>query len=236
MNESNHDLRNQATPIRVLVADDHIVTRHGLSMLCHNAEGIEVVAEAADGDQAITLVEEWLPDVVLMDVDMPRCDGIEATKRIHRDHPTVEVIILTDHEDAETIFEAIKAGAMGYLPKSATLEEIHSAIKIVADGGAVFDPAHAVQAFKLLDQFVRWDTKARSGPAEYDLLTPRELTILVDVMDGMTVTQIAAARRISRRTVSAHMSNIYRKLHVNNRVDAVRYARLAYPATPLPAA
>lgn len=163
-------------------------------------------------------------------------DRCRLVKRIHRDHPTVEVIILTDHEDAETIFEAIKAGAMGYLPKSATLEEIHSAIKIVADGGAVFDLAHAVQAFKLLDQFVRWDTNTRSGPAEYDLLTPRELTILVDVMDGMTVAQIAAARRISRRTVSAHMSNIYCKLHVNNRVDAVRYARLAYPATPLAAA
>jgi two-component system, NarL family, response regulator LiaR len=125
---------------------------------------------------------------------------------------------------------------MGYLPKSATLDDIHSAVKTVADGGAVFDPVQAVQACKLLDQFVRWDQRTRFGAPVYDPLTVRELTILLDMSDGMSVPQIAAARQISRRTVSAHMSNIYRKLHVNNRVDAVDYARRAYPARPLPAA
>jgi DNA-binding NarL/FixJ family response regulator len=240
MNGSNQDHRNPPAPIRVLVADDHTITRHGLSMLCHNADGVELVAEAADGNEAIKLLKECRPNVVLMDIDMPHCNGIEATRRIHQDHPAVGVIILTAHKEAETTleaykeaettFEALKAGAMGCLSKSATLEEIRSAVKAVADGGAVFD---AVQAVNLMDQFNSWSTKTRRRPETYAHLTPREFIILADLSDGMTVAQIANKRRISPRTVSTHLGNIYRKLHVNNWVDAVKYAPWATTARPL---
>jgi DNA-binding NarL/FixJ family response regulator len=250
MNESNQDHRNPAAPIRVLVADDHTITRHGLSMLCRNADGIELVAEAADGNEAIKLVKECRPNVVLMDIDMPHCNGIEATRLIHQDYPAVGVIILTAHKEAETTlealkeaettlealkeaettFEALKAGAMGCLPKSARLDEIRSAVKAVADGGAVFD---AVQAVNLMDQFNSWGTKTRCRPEAYAHLTVSEFTILADLSDGMTVAQIANKRRISPRTVSTHLGNIYRKLHVNNWVDAVKYAPWATTARPL---
>jgi DNA-binding NarL/FixJ family response regulator len=184
---------------RVLVVDDHSVTRHGVVLLCTAAEGVEVIGEAADGNEAIERVGELLPDVVLMDVDMPRRDGISATKQIRQDHPNVGVVVLTVHEDQETIFEAIKAGASGYLPKSATLDDIRSAVKAVAAGGSFLDP---VQARKLLHQFNRY----------------------ADETKGLTSRQIASQLVISERTVNTHIGNIYRKLHVNNRVDAVREA------------
>jgi DNA-binding NarL/FixJ family response regulator len=218
----------------VLVADDHIVTRHGLSMLCRNVEGVEVVVEAADGYEAIRLVEELQPDVVLMDINMPRCDGIEATQQIHRDHPDVGVIILTAYdEEDETILRAMRAGVVGCLSKSAPLHDICSAVKTVANGGAHFDP---VQACVLLRKFFCYADRTKVGPPVYDLLTLSELRILCEMSTGMTGPQIADKLGIRPRTVSAHMSNIYRKLHVNNRVDAMRYAQRAYPASMLPEA
>jgi DNA-binding NarL/FixJ family response regulator len=192
------------TPTKVLVVDDHSVTRHGVVLLCTAAEGVEVIGEASDGNEAIARVTELLPDVVLMDVDMPRRDGISATKQIRQDHPSVGVVVLTVHEDQETIFEAIKAGASGYLPKSATLDDIRSAVKAVAAGGSFLDP---VQARKLLHQFNRYADETKALLAE-----------------GLTSRQIASQLVISERTVNTHIGNIYRKLHVNNRVDAVREA------------
>ena len=111
MSEANND--ENGAPTKVLVVDDHSVTRHGVVLLCENAEGVEVIGQASDGNEAIQQVADLLPDVVLMDVDMPRRDGISATKQIRQDHPSVGVVVLTVHEDQETIFEAIKAGASG---------------------------------------------------------------------------------------------------------------------------
>src|SRR6266540_2696551 len=208
-------------PTRVLVVDDHSVTRHGVVLLCTAAEGVEVIGEAADGNEAIERVGELLPDVVLMDVDMPRRDGISATKQIRQDHPNVGVVVLTVHEDQETIFEAIKAGASGYLPKSATLDDIRSAVKAVAAGGSFLDP---VQARKLLHQFNRYADETKAAADIYYLLTGREREILALLAEGLTSRQIASQLVISERTVNTHIGNIYRKLHVNNRVDAVREA------------
>jgi DNA-binding NarL/FixJ family response regulator len=209
------------TITRVFVVDDHTVTRHGIVLLCEAAEGIEVVGEASNGHEAVERVPELLPDIVLMDVDMPKLSGIEATRQIRQTYPSVGVVILTVHENQETVFEAIKAGASGYLPKSSSLDEIRSAVKAVAAGGSFLDP---VQARKLLSQFNRYAAETKAAADMYYLLTAREREILVLLSEGMTSRQIASQLVISERTVNTHIGNIYRKLHVNNRVDAVREA------------
>jgi DNA-binding NarL/FixJ family response regulator len=156
-----------------------------------------------------------------MDVDMPRRDGISATREIRQQHPSIGVVVLTVHEDQETIFEAIKAGASGYLPKSASLDEIQHAVKAVAAGGSFLDP---IQARKLLHQFNRYADETKAAADIYYLLTGREREILALLAQGLTSRQIASQLVISERTVNTHIGNIYRKLHVNNRVDAVREA------------
>jgi DNA-binding NarL/FixJ family response regulator len=211
----------EETTTRVMVVDDHAVTRHGVVLLCNAADGIEVVGEASDGQEAIERIGRIMPDVVLMDVDMPRRDGISATREIRQLHPSIGVVVLTVHEDQETIFEAIKAGASGYLPKSATLDEIQRAVKAVAAGGSFLDP---IQARKLLHQFNRYADETKAAADIYYLLTGREREILALLAEGLTSRQIASQLVISERTVNTHIGNIYRKLHVNNRVDAVREA------------
>jgi DNA-binding NarL/FixJ family response regulator len=211
----------EETTTRVMVVDDHAVTRHGVVLLCNAAEGIEVVGEASDGQEAIDRIGRIMPDVVLMDVDMPRRDGISATREIRQLHPSIGVVVLTVHEDQETIFEAIKAGASGYLPKSSSLDEIQHAVKAVAAGGSFLDP---VQARKLLHQFNRYADETKAAADIYYLLTGREREILALLAQGLTSRQIASQLVISERTVNTHIGNIYRKLHVNNRVDAVREA------------
>jgi len=206
---------------RVFVVDDHTVTRHGIVLLCEAAEGIEVVGEASDGLEAVERVPDLLPDIVLMDVEMPRLGGIEATRQIRQNYPSVGVVILTVHENAETVFEAIKAGASGYLPKSSSLDEIRAAVKAVAAGGSFLDP---VQARRLLSQFNKYAAETKAAAEIYYLLTAREREILSLLSEGMTSRQIASQLVISERTVNTHIGNIYRKLHVNNRVDAVREA------------
>ena len=155
MSDASNEASNQqnGAPTKVLVVDDHSVTRHGVVLLCTAAEGVEVIGEASDGNEAIARVTELLPDVVLMDVDMPRRDGISATKQIRQDHPSVGVVVLTVHEDQETIFEAIKAGASGYLPKSATLDDIRALMTLVEEGveGAIAGTALYEGRFSLED-------------------------------------------------------------------------------------
>jgi DNA-binding NarL/FixJ family response regulator len=206
---------------RVMVVDDHAVTRHGVVLLCNAAEGIEVVGEASDGQEAVERIGRIMPDVVLMDVDMPRRDGISATREIRQLHPSIGVVVLTVHEDQETIFEAIKVGASGYLPKSASLDEIQRAVKAVATGGSFLDP---IYARKLLQEFNRYADETKAAADIYYLLTGREREILALLAEGKTSRQIATQLVISERTVNTHIGNIYRKLHVNNRVDAVREA------------
>jgi len=220
VSEANNE--ENGTPTKVLVVDDHSVTRHGVVLLCTAAEGVEVIGEASDGNEAIARVTELLPDVVLMDVDMPRRDGISATKQIRQDHPSVGVVVLTVHEDQETIFEAIKAGASGYLPKSATLDDIRSAVKAVAAGGSFLDP---VQARKLLHQFNRYADETKAAADIYYLLTGREREILALISEGLGNADIGERLKISEKTVRNHVSNLFDKLGVWTRAQAIVFAR-----------
>jgi DNA-binding NarL/FixJ family response regulator len=219
------DSQPSESTTKVLVVDGHSVTRHGMVLLCMASEGVEVIGEASDGNEAIQRVNELLPDVVLMEVDLPRRDGISATKQIRQDHPSVGVVVLTMHEDQETIFEAIKAGASGYLPKSATLDDIRSAVQAVAAGGSFLDP---VQARKLLHQFNRYDDEEKAAAdqtkavADAYQLDRRERKIMLLLGEGLSSQQIASDLRVSEQTVNTYIDNIYRKVRTKEQVKVER--------------
>src|SRR5687768_8308322 len=160
---------------RVIVADDHAVTRHGVRLLVDGLEGVEVVGEASTGNEAIELAKELRPDVILMDLDMPELGGLEATRRIRAEQPDVAVLILTVHEDGEAVYEAIRAGANGYLPKASSLTEIRSAFDALASGGAFMSPSVAGAALGYLS---RKAEDAHKAAAATDMTTPREREIL----------------------------------------------------------
>lgn len=182
-------------------------------------DDLEVVGEASDGAEALKLVESTLPDVVLIDVIMPNKDGIEATKEIKELFPKVGVVVLSGHDERQFIFDALKAGASGYLLKTAELDEVIATVKSVARGEAKLDPALASQ---VLTEF---QTYQRAEVSEvYQPLTPREKEILQLMSDGLPNKTIAARLNISERTVTTHVANIYSKLHVNNRVSAIQEA------------
>ncbi|MEV6262068.1 response regulator transcription factor [Streptomyces sp. NPDC051784] len=208
---------------RVVVADDQSVVREGIVMLLGLLPDIEVVGAAKDGDEAVALVAEKSPDVVLMDLRMPRCDGVEATRRIRRDHPGTQVVVLTTFADDDSLFTALQAGARGYLTKDARGEEIAQAIQAVLAGDAGLSPK--VQS-RLLERVTA--QVAASGappPAELpDSLTPREVEVLVLIADGLSNTEIARALHISRATVKTHINNLFAKTGARDRTGAVRYA------------
>ncbi len=209
-------------PIRVLIADDQALIREGLEMLLGLSPGIEVVATANDGDQAIRLVAEVKPDVVLMDLRMPRCDGVEATRRIVREHPSTHVVVLTTYADDESIFGALEAGAMGYLTKDAGAREIQEAIRTVHSGEALLDPT--VQ--RRLIQQVRGMPARRSSsePAYPDGITSREAEVLCLIAEGLSNSEIAQRLVVSEATVKTHINNIFSKAELRDRAQAVVYA------------
>ncbi|WP_344466656.1 response regulator transcription factor [Kitasatospora kazusensis] len=205
-------------PIRVLVADDQTVVREGIVMLLGLLPGIEVVGAAADGEEAVRLVERYGPDVVLMDLRMPRCDGVEATRRIRTAHPATEVVVLTTYADDESLFPALQAGARGYLTKDAGGEEIARAIADVRSGAAGLSPQ--VQR-RLLERL----SAAPAGPAELpDGLTAREAEVLALIADGLSNTEIAQQLFVSPATVKTHINNLFAKTAVRDRAQAVAYA------------
>jgi DNA-binding NarL/FixJ family response regulator len=209
-------------PIGILVVDDHAISRSGVVQLCNLIVGARVIAEAGTGEDALELAREHAPEVVLMDVEMPGAmNGIEATRRIKSELPNTAVIMLTVHEDREVIFEAIKAGASGYLPKSSPLDRIQYAVKVVSQGGSFLE---AALARKVLDQFTRYAEEARAAADVFSLLTPREREVVIELSNGSSARQIASKLSISERTVNTHIGNTYRKLQVNNRVEAVQEA------------
>ncbi|HVL65386.1 MAG TPA: response regulator transcription factor [Actinomycetota bacterium] len=205
--------------VRVVLVDDHDLLRRGIRMMLETEEGIEVVGEAADGDAALRLVEDEAPDVVIMDVVMPGKDGIDATKEIKDRHPNVGVVVLSGHDERQFVFDALKAGASGYLLKTSDLDEVVTTVKAVARGEASLDPNLASQVLSEFQQYQKADTAEVFQP-----LTPREREILKYMSDGLPNKTIASRLRISERTVTTHVANIYSKLHVNNRVSAIQEA------------
>jgi DNA-binding NarL/FixJ family response regulator len=180
---------------------------------------IEVVGEGSDGAEALEIVERTLPDVVLIDVIMPNKDGIETTREIKDAFPKVEVVVLSGHDEEQFVFDAVKAGASGYLLKTAELEEVVKTVRAAAKGAPQLDPG---LADKMLNEF---QTYQKHEVAEvFQPLTPREKEILGRMSDGLPNKTIASRLSISERTVTTHVANIYSKLHVNNRVSAVQEA------------
>ncbi|MEW1719207.1 response regulator transcription factor [Streptomyces sp. NPDC093109] len=205
---------------RVIVADDQSVVREGIVMLLGLLPGIEVVGAAGDGEEAVALVAELAPDVVLMDLRMPRCDGVEATRRIRRDHPGTQVVVLTTYADDDSLFAALQAGARGYLTKDAQGEEIVRAVEDVMAGQAGLAPA--VQR-RLLERVTA--PPARPAPVELpDGLTAREAEVLSLVAEGLSNKEIAQRLHIGAATVKTHINNLFAKTGVRDRAQAVRYA------------
>ena len=204
--------------VKVLLVDDHDLLRRGIRTMLET-EGIDVVGEASDGTKVLEMVEELLPDVVLIDVIMPNKDGIEATREIKDNHPNIGVVVLSGHDDQQFVFDALKAGASGYLLKTAELDEVVATVRSVAAGEGRLDP---VLASKVLSEFQSYQ---KADVAEvYQPLTPREREILQLMSEGLPNKTIANRLSISERTVTTHVANIYSKLHVNNRVSAIQEA------------
>jgi len=209
-------------PARVVVADDQTVVREGIVMLLGLLSGIEVVGAAADGNEAVRLVAELAPDVVLMDLRMPRCDGVEATRRIRAEHPGTQVVVLTTFADDASLFPALRAGARGYLTKDAGGDEIVRAVESVLSGDAGLSPS--IQR-RLLERLSEPEPQPQSGPAEPpDGLTARETEVLLLIAEGLTNQEIARALHVSTATVKTHINNLFAKTGLKDRAQAVRYA------------
>jgi DNA-binding NarL/FixJ family response regulator len=209
-------------PMQLLVADDSEAFRAGLAALVASVDGMAVAGEAANGDDAVAQALELQPDVVLMDLNMPGRNGIEATRAIVSSAPHIAVLVLTMHEDDESVFAAIQAGARGYLIKGARQVELLRAVRAVADGGAVFGPAIAR---RMVDFFA---AAAQAGTAAaFPELTAREREVLELVARGRANAQIAEQLGLSAKTVRNNVSNIFTKLQVVDRAQAIVKAREA---------
>jgi two-component system response regulator NreC len=203
----------------LLLVDDHQIVRAGLRMLFSAEPEVEIVGEASSGEEAVTMVEALLPDVVLMDVAMPGIGGVEATRRIKAAQPQVAVLALTMHEDEEYFFEMLGAGASGYVPKRAAPDDLMSAIRIVRQGDVYIYPSLA----RLLVKDFLHRSEA-SAPETREELTAREQEVLTFIAEGYSNREIADVLVISVKTVDRHRENIMRKLQLHNRVELVKYA------------
>jgi len=207
-------------PIRILLADDHRLFRQGMRQICEILGGFEVVGEAENGEEAVHLAQELQPDVILMDVQMPVLDGVEATRLITENNLAIRVIILTMYRQDRYVFEAIKAGARGYLLKDADEQELVEVVRAVHRGEALIDSA---LASKVLDEFRRLSQMTvEEGVVES--LTPGELEVLRLVAQGADNKTIGERICLSESTVANRLSTIYQKLHVNNRTQAALVA------------
>jgi DNA-binding NarL/FixJ family response regulator len=209
--------------IRVLIADDQRVVRDGLVMLVGLLDGVEVVATASDGVEAVEGAEREQPDVVLIDLRMPNMDGAEATRRIRSALPGTQVLVLTTYADDDSLFPALQAGARGYLTKDASAEEIEQAIRAVAEGRTHLDPAVQARLVAAVLDAEPVETVAGSEQLP-DELTPREVETLKLIAAGLSNAEIADALVVSDATVKTHINRVFRKTAVRDRAQAVRYA------------
>jgi DNA-binding NarL/FixJ family response regulator len=229
-----------AGPVRVLLADDQRVVREGLALLLGLLPEVEVAGVAADGDEALELAAQLRPDVVLMDLRMPRRDGIEATRLLHQRDPEIAVIALTTYADDRSVIEALQAGARGYLTKDAGAAEIEQALRQVRSGQAAIDPAvqrHVVDAIAEMPagrpsagrsaarRSAGGHAGGGAGKAELpDGLTPREAEVLTLIADGLSNAEIAARLVLSEATVKSHINHLLAKISARDRAQAVSYA------------
>lgn len=228
MNDESHS----TPPIRVLLADDHDILRQGLRLLLSIQSDMQVVGEARTGSEAVTMVENLKPDVVVMDISMAEMDGLEACRLIRRSHPTTQVLILTMHESEEYFLQALRMGAAGYLVKKAAPTELHMAIRAVAQGDAFLYPglAKALIGAYLAHEAApaspnpTYPSKPSSLAQELLALTPREMEVLTLVAEGRTNQEIADQLVLSIKTVQAHRANVMEKLELHDITQLVRFA------------
>jgi two-component system NarL family response regulator len=214
--------RSADQSLRVLIVDDHALFRRGLHMVLKQEPDIEVVGEAADGHEAVGKAQELMPDVILMDVRMPKRSGIEATQKIKELLPHVKILMLTISDEEADLYEAIKAGASGYLLKEISIDEVADAVRSVWAGQSRISPSMAA---KLLTEFAAMSKRAEERqqlPAPR--LTDREMEVLTLVAQGLNNRDIAKDLFISENTVKNHIRNILEKLHLHSRMEAVVYA------------
>ena len=206
--------------VRILLADDHRILREGLRSLLAQQPDMELVGEAASGEEAVALAHQLKPDVVIMDVVLPGIDGVEATRRIRAGLQEIRVIALSMHSDRRYVSQMLRAGALGYLVKDSAFEELHQAIRTVIAGRPYLS---SVITGSLVDDFVR-QSSAQERPASTPLGTAREVEVLRLLADGKRVKEIAAVLDISAKTVESHRQNIMDKLEIHSTIELTRYA------------
>ena len=208
------------SPIRVMIVDDQVLFREGLSGLLGSQPDFTVVGEAGDGEEAVALARELSPDLVLMDIRMPKMTGLDATRIIRREVPEAKIVILTVSDDDDDLFEAIKAGAIGYLLKNLKARALFDRVRGAFRGEAALSP---LLATRVMEEFARQRRREATSP-ESPGLTDRERTVLQLVIGGSSNKEIAARLDIAESTVKRHLHNILEKLHLENRVQAAAYA------------
>jgi DNA-binding NarL/FixJ family response regulator len=206
--------------IKIMLAEDHVLVREGTKEMLDREEDMKVVAEAGDGEEAVRLAEELDLDIVIMDIALPKLNGIEATRQIKEAKPSTAVLVLTAYDDDEYVFALLEAGAAGYLLKDVSTDELVEAIRAVQAGESMLHPAIAR---KVVNRFSRHVT-AEHEEAPFEELTEREIEVLQLAGKGITNREIADRLSISHRTVQAHLSHIFNKLGVSSRTEAVVYA------------
>ncbi len=207
-------------PIRIVLADDHTVVRKGLRLLLDSQPGLSVVADAADGREAVAMAEELSPDVVVMDIAMPKLNGIEAARQISATRPNAAIVFLSMHSDEAYVLKALKAGARGYILKDSAEHDLINAVKTVHEGKAFFSP---VVSKMLVEDYVR-QMRERSVEDSYELLTTREREILQLLAEGRNNKDIAQLLNLSLYTVETHRGNILQKLNLHSTAELILYA------------